>query len=82
VLSRTRRVQIVDDILAQRIKHLIDAEPYLGYRRVWARLDRREQYFNPIFFNMKSANSPDPSFRSVMARKTCTSSPALMVSSQ
>ena len=29
---------IVDDVMAQRIKHLIDAEPYLGYRMVWARL--------------------------------------------
>ena len=32
------RVATVDDVLAQRIKHLIDAEPYLGYRMVWARL--------------------------------------------
>jgi putative transposase len=35
------RVPIVDDVLAQRIKHLIDAEPYLGYRMVWARLCRQ-----------------------------------------
>lgn len=28
----------VDEILAQRIKHLIDDESYLGYRMVWARL--------------------------------------------
>jgi len=28
----------VDEILAQRVKHLIDAEPYLGYRMLWARL--------------------------------------------
>jgi len=35
------RVPVVDEILAQRIKHLIDAEPYLGYRMVWARLRRR-----------------------------------------
>jgi hypothetical protein len=34
------RVRFVDDVLAQRIKHLIDAEPYLGYRMVWARLLR------------------------------------------
>lgn len=34
------RVPIVDDVLAQRIKNLIDAEPYLGYRMVWARLRR------------------------------------------
>jgi putative transposase len=32
------RVPIVDEIMAQRIKHLIDAESYLGYRMVWARL--------------------------------------------
>jgi len=32
------RVPIVDEVLAQRIKHFIDAEPYLGYRMVWARL--------------------------------------------
>jgi putative transposase len=35
------RVPIVDEVLAQRIKHLIDAEPYLGYRMVWARLRRQ-----------------------------------------
>jgi len=29
---------MVDELLAQRIKHLIDDEPYLGYRMVWARL--------------------------------------------
>jgi transposase InsO family protein len=28
----------MDEVLAQRIKHLIDAEPYLGYRMVQARL--------------------------------------------
>lgn len=32
------RVPTIDDVLAQRIKHLIDEEPYLGYRMVWARL--------------------------------------------
>jgi putative transposase len=35
------RLPMVDDVLAQRIKHLIDAEPYLGYRMVWARLRRQ-----------------------------------------
>jgi transposase InsO family protein len=35
------RMPIVDDVLAQRIKHLIDAEPYLGYRMVWTRLRRQ-----------------------------------------
>ncbi|MGA8476008.1 MAG: IS3 family transposase [Candidatus Cybelea sp.] len=35
------RVPIVDEIMAQRIKHLIDAESYLGYRMVWARLRRQ-----------------------------------------
>ena len=34
------RTPVVDEVLAQRIKHLIDAEPYLGYRMVWARLRR------------------------------------------
>ena len=29
------RAVIVDEVLAQRIKHLIDAEPYLGYRMVF-----------------------------------------------
>lgn len=32
------RAAFVDEVLAQRIKHLIDAEPYLGYRMVHARL--------------------------------------------
>lgn len=32
------RSALIDEVLAQRIKHLIDAEPYLGYRMVWARL--------------------------------------------
>jgi hypothetical protein len=36
-----QRMRIVDGVLAQRIKHLIDAEPYLGYRMTWARLDRQ-----------------------------------------
>jgi putative transposase len=40
------RVPIVDDVLAQRIKHLIDAEPYLGYRMVWARLRRQGSKIN------------------------------------
>lgn len=35
------RTEIVDEVLAQRIKHLIDAEPFLGYRMVWARLRRQ-----------------------------------------
>ena len=35
------RVPVVDEVLAQRIKHLIDAESYLGYRMVWARLRQR-----------------------------------------
>jgi putative transposase len=35
------RVPIIDEVLAQRIKQLIDAEPYLGYRMVWARLRRQ-----------------------------------------
>jgi len=34
---RQRSVKI-DDVLAQRIKHIIDEEPYLGYRMVWAQL--------------------------------------------
>lgn len=34
------RAVVVDEVLAQRIKHLIEAEPYLGYRMVWARLWR------------------------------------------
>ena len=29
---------IIDELLAQRIKRLIEDEPYLGYRMVWARL--------------------------------------------
>ncbi|MFN2450367.1 MAG: IS3 family transposase, partial [Candidatus Baltobacteraceae bacterium] len=32
------RIPAVDEVLAQRIKRLIDDEPYLGYRMVWARL--------------------------------------------
>jgi hypothetical protein len=35
------RAPIVDEVMAQRIKHLIDAESYLGYRMVWAWLRRR-----------------------------------------
>lgn len=33
-----QRTPVVDEVLAQRIKRLIDDEPYLGYRMVWARL--------------------------------------------
>ena len=33
--ARTPRI---DDVLAQRIKHVIDEESYLGYRMVWATL--------------------------------------------
>ena len=32
------RTAKVDEVLAQRIKHLIDDESYLGYRMVWATL--------------------------------------------
>jgi hypothetical protein len=32
------RVPIVDEIMAQRIKHLIDAESYLGYRTVFVQI--------------------------------------------
>ncbi|MGA8576068.1 MAG: hypothetical protein WB609_10390 [Candidatus Cybelea sp.] len=32
------RVLVVDEIMAQRIKHLIDAEPYLGYRTVFVQI--------------------------------------------
>jgi len=46
--SRERTAK-VDEILAQRIKHIIDEEPYLGYRMVWATL--REQ---GIFVNRKA----------------------------
>ena len=35
------RVPIVDEVLAPRIKHFIDAEPYLGYRMVWASCGRK-----------------------------------------
>ena len=41
VLPRARSVPVVDEIMAQRIKHLIDAVSYLGYRMVWARLRRQ-----------------------------------------
>jgi hypothetical protein len=37
------RIAVVDEVLAQRAKHLIDAELYLGYRMVSARL--RQQGF-------------------------------------
>jgi transposase-like protein len=39
--QRRDRVAVVDDVLAKRMKHLIDAEPYLGYRMVWARLRKQ-----------------------------------------
>lgn len=32
------RIAAVDEVLEQRIKHLVDAEPYLGDRMVWARI--------------------------------------------
>ncbi len=32
------RIARVDDVLVQRIKHVIDDESYLGYRMVWATL--------------------------------------------
>jgi len=32
------RIAKVDEVLAQRIKHVIEDEPYLGYRMVWATL--------------------------------------------
>jgi putative transposase len=35
------RIPMVDEIMAQRVKHLIDAKPCLGYRMVWARLRRQ-----------------------------------------
>lgn len=40
------RAIVIDDVLAQRIKHLIDAEPYLGYRMVWARLRQQDLSVN------------------------------------
>ena len=40
------RHRIVDEVLSQRIKHVIDAEPYLGYRMVWARLRRQGLQLN------------------------------------
>jgi putative transposase len=46
--SRPRTAK-VDEVLAQRIKHLIDEESYLGYRMVWATL--RDQ---GIFVNRKA----------------------------
>jgi putative transposase len=46
--SRPRTAK-VDEVLAQRIKHLIDEESYLGYRMVWATL--RSQ---GIFVNRKA----------------------------
>ncbi len=38
---RKERKAIVDELPAQRIKRLIDDEPYLGYRMVWARLPQQ-----------------------------------------
>lgn len=46
--SRPRTAK-VDEVLAQRIKHMIDEESYLGYRMVWATL--RSQ---GIFVNRKA----------------------------
>jgi putative transposase len=46
--SRPRTAK-VDEVLAQRIKHLIDEESYLGYRMAWATL--RSQ---GIFVNRKA----------------------------
>jgi len=43
------RVAAVDELLAQRIKHLIDEESYLGYRMVWAQLR-----LDGIFVNRKT----------------------------
>jgi putative transposase len=43
---RRERTPIVDELLAQRIKRLIDDEPYLGYRMVWARLRMAGQLVN------------------------------------
>ena len=41
--SRARTV-IVNEVLAHRIKHMIEAEPYLGYRMVdYAKQRRTEQ---------------------------------------
>lgn len=36
----------VDEVLAQRIKHIIDEESYLGYRMVWATLRSQGVYVN------------------------------------
>ena len=38
--QRQERVVKLDEVLAQRIKHVIAEEPYLGYRMVWAQLRR------------------------------------------
>jgi len=43
------RVALVDEVLAQRIKHLIDEESYLGYRMVWAQLR-----LDGVFVNRKA----------------------------
>ena len=37
---RRERAVKLDEVLAQRIKHVIAEEPYLGYRMVWAQLRR------------------------------------------
>lgn len=40
------RTPVVDEVLAQRIKRLIEEEPYLWYRMVWARLRMQGQIVN------------------------------------
>jgi putative transposase len=35
------RTPVIDEVLAQRIKHVIDEESYLGYRMVWATLNEQ-----------------------------------------
>jgi hypothetical protein len=27
---------VIDEVLAQRVEHMIDEEPYIGYPMVWA----------------------------------------------
>jgi putative transposase len=41
------RVPRIDEVMAQRIKHLIEQEPYLGYRMIWARLRNDGIVVNP-----------------------------------
>ena len=38
--SQRRRRGVVDEVLAQRVKKLIERHPTYGYRRVWAMLRR------------------------------------------